>query len=619
MSQGRRAGKLRQPRYARLLDSTGIHDKFQWQFNRLVLKTWGKYRVISEIEEKSLRRWILAIMAAGAALRLWGLGFGLPFVLHPDEHNLTFHAMEALANRLNPGWFEYPSLMMYVLAFLYGLYYLVLQLQGAVESGADFWHLYQSDPVAFTIIGRAAVALSGIATLAVVFRLGRWAYGRSAALFAVLFLALAFMHVRDSHFVTVDVPLTLFCSLALLWAILGLCKDSSYLRLAALAAGLSIGTKYTGVFAFLPVLTATLLIPEVSWKKRLGLILQCGLITLAAFVLTTPYSLLDFSSFWRDIRYQFFTTQSVVPVYGAGGPRWLVYFTGELRWGLGLPLELLCMAGIGYALGRKYRSDWVILSFVIPYFLFTGFFSRHWARWILPVIPPLLVLGARLWAQQVARRYSHGPRGRAMIAAATVLILLVPLWRCVRSDYLLTRKDTRILAHEFLKSNPALYHSPGLCTAFSLPNLGRVHQGVFDYLQGKAPLSTPPWYLENQIMKDRPAFREGKPHMPKMPALESLLNPGGDIEPIRWVAVSSFYRNVIYDQRLMEAYPSLESYKRFYSDLRREGRMVFEASPAEGKEEIPFHVENVYAPTIYLGRMERPGPQVEIWDLAFQE
>ncbi len=65
-------------------------------------------------------RWLaLAALLAGAgALRLVGVQYGLPHpLLNPDEENIVPRAWRmANGGGLDPGWFDYPTLLMYVLA-----------------------------------------------------------------------------------------------------------------------------------------------------------------------------------------------------------------------------------------------------------------------------------------------------------------------------------------------------------------------------------------------------------------------------------------------------------------------------------------------------------------------
>ena len=67
-------------------------------------------------------------------------------------------------------------------------------------------------PYSLTLIPRGFVAVAGTATILVLARLARDAAGRATALVAALFLAVAILHVRDSHFATVDVLTTLLAT-----------------------------------------------------------------------------------------------------------------------------------------------------------------------------------------------------------------------------------------------------------------------------------------------------------------------------------------------------------------------------------------------------------------------
>ena len=122
--------------------------------------------------------------------------------------------------------------------------------------------------------------------------------------------------------------------------------------------------------------------------------------------------------------------------------------------------------------------------------------------------------------------------------------------------------------------------------------------------------------LENRILKDRLAFSLGQQHRLSFPTLEEIQAKGLETGwPIHFVILSSFYRDIAYDPRVMESYPGLADYRRFYEDLQREGRLVYRVSPAREGQSIPFHPENIYAPTVYLNRFERPGPTIEIWEI----
>jgi hypothetical protein len=567
---------------------------------------------------------MLLILILGAFLRLWGIGFGLPFIYHPDEHDLSYPALVASLNRMHPGWFGLPSFMIDLLGGIYLVYFSILRWMGEVPDASAFYRLYQTQPGTFHLLGRLLAVAMGIATLPAVYRLGRWGYGRTSGLLAMLFLSVAFLHVRDSHFLAVDIPLTLFCTLAVLWSLLGCCKSTGYLAWAAVAVGLAAGTKYTGVICLFPLWTAIWLTPNQSFPKRIQSLLSMTLLAGAVFALTTPYLLFDFSAFRQDVAQLFAPLESGEPIYGGGGPRWLVYLTEELPWGLGLPLELLALAGVGYALCKRYRVDRIVLSFVLPYFLLLGCWPGHWGRWILPIVPMLLVLGACFWTEAIHPRVLNRRGGAWLAPLCIALMAMVPAFRSVRSDALLAgRTDTRTLAHVWALSEPEFRSLPVFQTAFAIPQPGAASIPVEDYLDRGAAWGEdglPALVLEDRLWKDLPQTAEGRPRWPVMPTLWELMDAGNLGQwPIRYFVLSSFYREPVYRERFREAYPELETYRAFYADLELAGRPVAVMVPWREDRAFPFHPENVYAPTVYLDRFERPGPVIQVYEIPLEE
>ena len=68
----------------------------------------------------------LGILAVAAALRVWGLEFGLPLAeSRPDEITIAYQAMKFGRGDLNPHSFNYPTLFKYVAFGLYGAYYAI--------------------------------------------------------------------------------------------------------------------------------------------------------------------------------------------------------------------------------------------------------------------------------------------------------------------------------------------------------------------------------------------------------------------------------------------------------------------------------------------------------------
>src|SRR5439155_15339527 len=106
--------------------------------------------------------------------------------------------------------------------------------------------------------------------------LARRAFGRAAGLLAGLALALAPLHVQHSHFMTVDVPATLWVAVALWCALRALeTPTRGWFAAAGVAAGLAAGTKYNAGLVLLSVLAANgLAARRASGRERLAMVAQ---------------------------------------------------------------------------------------------------------------------------------------------------------------------------------------------------------------------------------------------------------------------------------------------------------------------------------------------------------
>ncbi len=216
-----------------------------------------------------------------------------------------------------------------------------------------------------------------------------------------------------------DVPLTLgvAASLALL--------VSGRIELGGLAAGLAMSFKYPGVFLLVPLVVAGYRQP-----RRLALGLAAAA---AAFCATSPFFVAHLGSAVSDAYH----------VQKLARQGWLgfehdhsapIAFLDRLWTGLG-PMLLVCGLGLVLALSRRSRTDLILASFVLVYFLDLCTLGAHFDRYVLPLVPPLAVLAGRVRS----------------LAPVTLLLLVVPLTWTIRDDRRLTKTDTREVAHAWVE------------------------------------------------------------------------------------------------------------------------------------------------------------------------
>lgn len=373
------------------------------------------------------------ILLLALALRLWGLNFGLPYIIQPDEPSVQNRALHMwYAGDPNPHYFVYPSLY-------YDLQALLALVVGHVAG------LFQPDIAAhptlhlplFYLAGRSLTVALSMLTILAVYLTGRMLSLR-IGLIAALFLAVSPQHIQQSHYITVDAPTALFTALAALFA-LHMLRDGarwSDVALAGAAAGLAAGTKYNAAVALVMPLGAALIVDR-PWAWRLRTCAVAACVCALTFLLTTPYALLDPAPFLNSL-------QVVSHHYATGHPGaegndnaiwYLQYLASD---GMLLPVTALALAGIIVALVRFRRLGLVLLAFSLAYYALLSSTYVRFDRNLLPLLP-FVALFAAMAADSLIPRLVAALRNRG---AASLLVLGVstipPIYVAGRADFAIT-------------------------------------------------------------------------------------------------------------------------------------------------------------------------------------
>ena len=361
------------------------------------------------------QRWLTAILILGASLRFFPIWFGLSYQYsRPDETEAVGHALAMLGGDLNPHFFHWPSLTFYLFAAVF-----------AVVSGTR--RLLLDDPVltrdVAVLTGRLIVATAGTLTIIPVCRLALRVWDPRAALAAAFFLAVAVLHVRDSHFAMTDVLMTLFVMLSLARLVSAFEAASEEpstgapalrgFAAAGLLAGLATSTKYNAAAVVVSMMAAQLLLlarsSRTAWTLRAWTPLILFTAAAAAgFVLGTPYAVLDAPAFLADFRYDL--THLSEPHGFDVGPGWYAHLTRSLPYGCGVLTFAAAIAGIGIALGRAPRQALVLVAFVFAFFGVLGTGRTVFFRYVMPLVSSawMDVLLARTDSRIVAGRWLRG-------------------------------------------------------------------------------------------------------------------------------------------------------------------------------------------------------------------
>jgi hypothetical protein len=562
--------------------------------------------------------WSILVLVA-LALRLIGVRYGLPAVYNPDELAIMSRALAFAKGDLNPHNFLYPTLYFYVLFAWEGATALLAVATRAVVSFGAFQREFFLDPTRVFVAGRLLTALLGTATVVATGVLGARIAGRFAAIAAALLLAVAPLHVLNSHYVKHDVPVTFVIVLAYLayerlWGPPEGGSDEpgqaeGPLLAAAGVTGVAFSTHYYAIFLAVPLAWAIL----ASSRTRRGAITRlaiAGLIAGAVFLLLSPFILVEPATALRDIR----ANRQIVVDRAIGD---LGYLQSAARYGklllldsVGIPAAILAIVGV-FASARRApaRTAW-LLSFPVLFLLFI--FSTYPAsRYLVPVTPFMALFGAvgldSVWKSHRSQRAAAG----SCLVIAVAFGLVVSL----RWDLFIRKTDTRTLALEYIDTYiPA--RTTILTQPYSVP-LAPTRDVLREAVRRSG--REMPTKTELQIASDpypAPAYR--LIYLGKGLDADKLYLPYEELDGADSLrAARAEHVAFVVVKRYNESDPATLP---FLTALAREGRRIAVFSPYR---DAPAAREAAARPEPFLHNtdaridpsLERPGPIVEIWQL----
>lgn len=349
------------------------------------------------------------------ALRAWHLDHGLPDFSEeafPLRHALELWSRSPGQWDLNPHWFAYPSLSVY----LHALVQLVHSTSKGLAAPADFVLWATTAPRELVLSARWISVCADAITVVLVGRCLR-PHGMAAALLGMLITACAAPLITSSRLIYADSLLAMFCVAAVGAMQAAVVRGSrGWLVVSAVMSGLAVGTKYPGALLFVPL--AVVAVSRPPRVRRLGLVVA---VVVLVFLATTPYVLVSWPEFIRDTIQMSETTTSGTLGHVSGAS--LGYYGRLVMWALGVPALGLAVAGLFWVVRR--RSS---LESWIPWIAFVCLFGPVAAtpveaeRYALPSVAIAAILvgnGFGLVKTQL------GTTGKRWIAIALACLCLV--------------------------------------------------------------------------------------------------------------------------------------------------------------------------------------------------
>lgn len=533
---------------------------------------------LSERSDRLIRQLLIVlVIITGAGLRLWSINHGLTPgypVYHMEEPFYT-HAAQHLACE---GDLDESLLQ----AHSYTNALIIFMMQGLRIFDWCSPASMSSMPSDMVLIGRLISVFFGTATLFVVYLLGAKLYSQPVGIISALFMAVNFLHVRESHYGTPDI-MTIFFSMLTLYSYLYVANEDAkrkHYLIAGVLTALSINGRLTNILLILPLLYAHIYGRRTFEERHVGAwvrslldtrLIWAGFAVVLTWLIVNPQlwvNPIGYLRYWRS----FFSFGS----QGGYGRLQIdvlpapLFYIRAIEWGSGLLLAIVMGAGVIWAIVSRQFGDILLLLFLITYFTIASSTTVYFARYSIPMLPLLGLLAARLlW------ELSPLNRRLAWVTVSLIVLLIQPVERIARYNYLQNQTNTRVLSGQWIEKN--IPQSSKIATEW--------HSPVFD--MSRYEVTVVDFY--GLSVEDLATYRD---------------------QGYEYLIVTSFIR----DTQMLK--PEEQQRKRaFYQQLAAEGRLVHLTKAYIGESYPPFDIDQALGPITHMDLFERPGPTIEIYQL----
>jgi 4-amino-4-deoxy-L-arabinose transferase-like glycosyltransferase len=294
---------------------------------------------------------------------------------------------------------------------------------------ADFFPVFRAHPLLFqTLISlgfqlhlpagfeRVGAALVGVATVYLVYELGRLLYGRGAGLVAALLMALMPYHVVVTRQVLLDGPMTFFATLTVVLLVrFVLSGRPVWLYCTGAAMGLTFLSKETSLVLLGAIYAFLALTPELRVRLR-DLAVSLGVMA----IVVAPFPLSLMLAGHTGTGESYLTWQ----LFRRPNHDWLFY-PATVPEAVGPMVLVAACAGLWLLRREGSWRETLLLSWIAVPIVFFCLWPVKGFQYLLPAAPPLALLAARA----LTRLPSPPVRALQVLATAVVaLSLLVPTW-----------------------------------------------------------------------------------------------------------------------------------------------------------------------------------------------
>jgi len=417
---------------------------------------------ISDAQKKWL--FIFLIVLATGTLRFYNLNWDHGNYFHPDERNIANAVIKIRfvdnpqtgePRQMNPQFFAYGGFSIY-------LYRAVCEVV-ASRTGDTSW---VTDWAKVNLVGRYMSAFFSTLTLIPLLLLARKLFDRETAMLAALLFAFCVTSIQIAHYSITESMLTFIVACLCLLSI-RMVEHPSAGRYAAVMGlqGIALAAKTAAVSFFVFPFGAQAIIMFMALRQgkfgkfwdRCWLFVMSLTLCLLLFYTFSPYTVLDWTAFRASMVYENGVVKGTNPVPYTrqfdNTPAY-IFWLKNLFWQLG-PVALFAITGIPFLVAHAVkRRDWrwgLFLAFPILYFLYVGAWHTKFIRYMMPLVPFMLIAAAHLllWLQ---RKFAVPEKINLpkLLTGATAAITV--LWAMAFFNIYI-QEQTRITASRWIHQN----------------------------------------------------------------------------------------------------------------------------------------------------------------------
>jgi len=386
-------------------------------------------------------RALLGVLGLALVIRAIGVMSGLPdFMDEAVPLRLALAMRQPVTGAIdwNPHAFNYPSLSVYLHFMVQNAVYGVGRLVGVYTTWPDYLVAFWHDPSPMVIAARSLEIACDVLGILGIVRLGERMQPK-AGLLAGTLMALMPALILTSRAVYCDTIMLAASIWAMermvAWHRSGRTRDLTW---AAVLIGLAAGSKYPALVLFAPLV---LLVLHRRQPGRARRIVVAAAIVAGIFFVTTPFALLDSTSFLRDFAFEGAHAQT--GHFGSLEHLSFLYHVSNLARNIGwVGLAALVVSAGQMLVDHRDRVERASLWLVVLGFGLPISFARIDAeRYVLPVaavsallVSITVVAAGRLIASR-AGAVKSGWMRRAEMALPAAILLVQPTWLGVETAF----------------------------------------------------------------------------------------------------------------------------------------------------------------------------------------